>query len=180
VEIETHDQIGETVRSGPNSISINSANALSDIYAVRANVRKTDIYAVMSPSRRTPNTFSCVDQKVHSFKRRILGQLFSDRNLKGVEEHILDRVRRFNRAIGYSGLSSQADSPKSEGGWRSAVDMAVMSNYLFFDIISSLCYGESFNMLESSKLRNIPRVMSAINVLKAVVCYRLLHDSGSS
>jgi hypothetical protein len=121
----------------------------------------------MSPSLRTPNTFSCLDPKSHSFKRRILAQVFSDRSLKGIEENILGHVRHFSRVIGYSPM----EEPKSVGGWCSAVDMAVISNYLFFDIVSGLCYGESFNLLGSSKLRNLPHVMSAVNVLKGVVCY---------
>jgi hypothetical protein len=49
--------------------------------------------------------------------------------------------------------------------------MAALCDYLAFDIISSLCYGESFNMLGSSQLRHLPQLVSAISRRNAIVCF---------
>lgn len=134
-----------------------------EIYGVRANVRKHDSYSVMSPSRNTPTTISCQDKRLHSFKRRILAQVFSDVSLKGVEERILEHIRHFGRAILGSEVSTSGD-----GRW-STTDIAAMHKYLSFDIISSLCYGESFNMLGSSKHRQLSQIVTAISRRNGVV-----------
>ncbi|KAH6876811.1 cytochrome P450 monooxygenase [Thelonectria olida] len=165
---EMHQKYGETVRFGPNSISVNSRSAMAGIYGVRANVRKADSYAVMSASSRTVNTISSRDKKAHAFKRRILAQVFSDQALKGVEERILGHIRHFCRELSGNGLvpHSELQGPKDE--WGSVLDMAAFCDYLAFDIISSLCYGESFNMLGSSGLRHLPNIVSAISRRNAI------------
>lgn len=153
---------------------MNSKSAMEDIYGIRANVRKTDSYAVMSASSHSVNTISCRDKKLHSFKRRILAQVFSYQGLRGVEERILGHVRHFSRALCGNGPAIHTESASAKDAWSPALDMAALCDYLAFDIISSLCYGESFDMLGSSNLRHLPHVVSAISRRNAVVCSWLI------
>lgn len=142
---------------------------MAEIYGVRANVRKADSYAVMSASSRTVNTISCIDKKVHGLKRRILSQAVSECALKGVEERILGHIRHFCRELSSNGLAQHAELREPDDAWGAVRDVTAICDYLAFDIISSLCYGESFNMLRSSALRHLPRIVSAISRRNAIV-----------
>ncbi|KAH7134111.1 cytochrome P450 monooxygenase [Dactylonectria macrodidyma] len=161
--LEWHEKYGEVVRFGPNSISMNSQPAMMDIYAVRANVRKTDAYAVFSPSRHASNTISATDKKEHAFKRRILTQVCSDKALKGLEPRILTHIRQFTDILHEHAPATATEPLDTEESWGPELDMARYCDYLGFDIISGLCYGESFNMLGSQKLRHLPSVLSTIS-----------------
>ena len=44
-------------------------------------------------------------------------------------------------------------------GWSSPKNMATWANYLTFDVLGDLCFGEPFNMLESEVNHSIPQVM---------------------
>ena len=50
------------MRFGPNSVSINSAQALRDIYGFRANVRKAEFYDAFA--HPLPNTHNTRDREV--------------------------------------------------------------------------------------------------------------------
>lgn len=75
---------GDIVRFGPSSLDFNTHSGMSTIYGTRANVRKSENYATMSASRRTPNAISATDKTVHGFKRRIMSQVFSDQGLSKI------------------------------------------------------------------------------------------------
>ncbi|RAH69949.1 cytochrome P450 [Aspergillus aculeatinus CBS 121060] len=153
---EWHDAYGPIVRFGPNSISMNSPTAMAQIYSARANVRKDDAYSVMSASSHIPSTISCLDKGQHAAKRRILAQLFTPSALKGVEERVLSHIRTFCASLGESSQDGRA------------TDMAVLSDYLTFDIISDLCYGQAFGLLQCTALRYIPNVISRISRRNAI------------
>ncbi|CAG8888676.1 unnamed protein product [Penicillium egyptiacum] len=155
---EWHEIHGDIVRFGPDSISVNSYDALSQIYSARANVRKDDAYSVMSASTHIPSTISCLDKKQHASKRRILAQLFTETALKGVEHRVLSNIDIFCTYLG-------ADNPST---WGSARNVAVWSDYLTFDIISNLCYGKAFNLLGSEALRYIPGVIGHVSRRNAI------------
>ncbi|RAK77479.1 cytochrome P450 [Aspergillus fijiensis CBS 313.89] len=130
--------------------------AMVQIYSARANVRKDDAYPVMSASSHIPSTISCLDKGQHAAKRRILAQLFTPSALKGVEERVLSHIRTFCASLGESSQEGRA------------TDMAVLSDYLTFDIISDLCYGQAFGLLQSTALRYIPNVISCISRRNAI------------
>ncbi|CAG7989284.1 unnamed protein product [Penicillium salamii] len=148
---------GDIVRYGPNSLDFNTHSGMNAIYGTRANVRKADTYAVMSASRRTPNTISATDKTVHGFKRRIMSQTFSDHGLRNVEERLMARIDDFITPLADG---SQPGSHGTQDGWGSPRNMALMCNWLAFDIISDLSFGEHFNMLKSPELRWFPSVIT--------------------
>lgn len=148
---------------------------MNAIYGTRANVRKADAYAVMSASRRTPNTISATDKTVHGFKRRIMSQTFSDHGLRNVEERLMARIDDF---IAPLADDSQPGSHGTQDGWGSPRNMALMCNWLAFDIISDLSFGEHFNMLKSPELRWFPSVITKASHRMVIVCFLVL-DCGS-
>ncbi|KAJ5895675.1 hypothetical protein N7495_007366 [Penicillium taxi] len=161
--LETHQKYGDIVRFGPNSLSLNSHTGLAAIYSRTANVRKDDAYVVMSASLHAPNTISCIDKQAHAFKKRILTQVFTHAALKGVEDRILFHVRRFCDKIAPDDKSNE-----TKKNWGHIKDMAALSDYVAFDIISDLCYGKSFDMLRSKKFRSFTKITTTLSRRNAV------------
>lgn len=155
-------ELGEIVRFGPNSLSFNTSKAVSDIYAVRANVRKSDGYASMSPSRFTPNTLTAISKDIHTFKRRILAQAFSDQNIKEMEGRIQQNISSF--------LDILATNTESESEWSSPKDISQICDWLAFDVITDLSYGNDLDMLNSPQMRWFPSVVRKISQRSLIVC----------
>jgi hypothetical protein len=53
------------------------------------------------------------------------------------------------------------------------MDLAPLCDYLAFDVISDLCYGESLNMLASGRYRHFPRITKMLGRRNAVVSFAL-------
>ncbi|ORY67124.1 isotrichodermin C-15 hydroxylase [Pseudomassariella vexata] len=134
-----HERYGKIVRFSPNSVSFNSNTALKDIYGFKSNVRKAEFYdAFVHPA---PNTHNTRDKTVHSRKRRVLSQGFSDSAMKEMERYILANVRSFCEQIGM-------DASAEKKGWTAPKNMSDWCNYLAMDILGDLCFGKAFHMLE--------------------------------
>ncbi|KAI9924238.1 hypothetical protein MW887_007188 [Aspergillus wentii] len=165
-----HQQYGDIARCGPNFLSVNTRSGMATIYATGANVRKDDGYMVMSASLHAPNTISSIDKQAHAFKRRILSQVFTASALKGVEDRILLHTRRLCDML-YNDTADSiiSDSPvDSKSSWGPTKDMAALSDYVAFDVISDLCYGKSFGMLESDRYRSITKITTMLSRRNAV------------
>lgn len=158
----SHFELGEIVRFGPNSLSFNTSKAVSDIYAVRANVQKSDGYASMSPSRYTPNTLTAIPKNIHTFRRRILTQAFSDQNIKEMEDRIQGNISSF--------LDILTTDSEPESGWSSPKNMSQMCDWLAFDVITDLSYGNDLDMLNSPQMRWFPSVVRKISQRSLIVC----------
>ncbi|VUC35513.1 unnamed protein product [Clonostachys rosea] len=137
-----HEKYGPIVRFGPNSITFKSNTALKDIYGFKSNVRKAEFYnAFAHPVANTHNTR---DKAVHSRKRRVMSQAFSDSAMKGMERFILANIRAFCEQVG-----SLSDASADSKGWTVPRNMSHWCNYLAMDILGDLCYGKAFHMVES-------------------------------
>ncbi|RDH27046.1 cytochrome P450 [Aspergillus welwitschiae] len=160
----SHFELGEIVRFGPNSLSFNTSKAVSDIYAVRANVQKSDGYASMSPSRYTPNTLTAISKDIHTFRRRILTQAFSDQNIKEMEDRIQRNISSF--------LDILTTDSEPESGWSSPKNMSQMCDWLAFDVITDLSYGNDLDMLNSPQMRWFPSVVRKISQRSLIGLFR--------
>ncbi|KAL5000186.1 cytochrome P450 [Aspergillus recurvatus] len=156
---ELHKKHGEIIRIGPNTISFCSQAAMTEIYSVRANVRKDDVWAILDSARHIPSTVSSIDKEEHRFRRRILTQIFSETTLKGFEDEILEKVETFCALLGPGAPTAEsADVNKC-----TVKDLGKLTDYLAFDVISSLCFGKSFDMMKSSDLHYIIHIADQIN-----------------
>ncbi|KAF2761963.1 cytochrome P450 [Pseudovirgaria hyperparasitica] len=147
-----HEQYGQFVRFGPNSLSVNTNTALKDIYGFKANVRKSDFYAAFPPTKDTFNTHSSIDKVAHARKRRVLSHAFSDSAIKAMENHIIAHIRVFCDKLGEKafprGRTVESLEKYSQEKWSKAQNIADWANYMTFDIMGDLCFGKSFGMLE--------------------------------
>ena len=142
-----HQKYGSIVRYGPDKISINTNTALQSIYGFKSNVRKANFYSAFPATKGAWSTHSAIDKALHARKRRVLSQAFSDNAMKGLQSHILNVIRTFCDAIGdFPARNTTRD--KKPSAWSTPKDMGQWANYMSYDGLGDICYGESFDTLE--------------------------------
>ncbi|KAE8414266.1 cytochrome P450 [Aspergillus pseudocaelatus] len=124
--------------TAPNAVSICSQTSL---YSTMANVCKADSYVVM------------IDKTTHAFKRKILFQAFTENALKGVQDKTLSHISPFCDMLGTSPTNV----------WGPSMDVAPLCDYLAFDVISNLCYGQSFNMPGDGRYHYVPKLTKTLS-----------------
>ncbi|KAH7380914.1 cytochrome P450-like protein [Cadophora sp. MPI-SDFR-AT-0126] len=134
-----HEKYGPVFRYGPNSLSFNSHAALTDIYSVKSNVRKSDFYNMLS-APTGPNIVSVIPKELHAKKRRMLAAGFTDKALKSMEEYIIIHIRSLCEKL------TSATEPLDVSDWL---------NYMTGDILGELAFGKPFGFLEEDKNRYI-------------------------
>lgn len=131
------------VRFGPNSLSFNSNDALTDIYRHDKSFKKTSFYSFFNVNKTIEHTHSTTNKQVHGRKRRVLTQALSAHSLKALEEKIHAQARLFCNALIGETLTKDKTQSESEPGWSSAKDMSHLTFHYTLDTISDLCFGYS-------------------------------------
>ncbi|KAH7026790.1 isotrichodermin C-15 hydroxylase [Macrophomina phaseolina] len=139
---QLHKQYGSVVRVAPNQLSYTTAEAWKDIYghktsSGRGNLPR-DLRYYGKPSISDDSIIHANDLN-HSRIRRLVSHAFSDRALSAqtplVKEHVellVEKIRDVARAAG------------------GTVDLEQMSNFVAFDVIADLTFGESLGLLKSN------------------------------
>jgi cytochrome P450 len=157
------------IRTGPNSLSFNSATALVAIYGSRdANVRRADWYETLDAPSGSYSTLSTMSKKEHAFRRRVLDQAFSTKAVRDSEQYIDQKVRQFVQCMGEN---------LQEDGWSKPVNFDEWITYFGFDVIGSLSFGSSFNLLEHDANRYIPEMLVSTNKFLYYVCRPSSHSA---
>ncbi|KAJ5674928.1 Cytochrome P450 E-class group I [Penicillium maclennaniae] len=157
--LRCHEKYGVTsFDTHPIVSSFNTNTGLKDIYAFSKQFQKSTVYGAMV--HRAPNTLTLTDKKQHGRKRRTIGQGFGDNALRGFEDTIMNLVRAFCDKL-------VQDTPAGE--WSYPQNMAKWSNYLTFDIMSSIIFGETFDLIGSSENRDIIQSIEDSNVRTGVL-----------
>jgi cytochrome P450 len=138
---DLHDQYGDVVRTGPNTLVYRSPQAWKDIYSHRksgaASFLKDPKFYLQGP--RGPNIINSNDAD-HSRERRLLSHAFSEKALRDQESLIQSYVDMLvDRLTGEISAS------------RETVDMSQWYNFTTFDIIGDLAFGEPFDCLKDSQ-----------------------------
>lgn len=148
-----HEKYGTFVRLAPNHLSISDPDALQIVYAHGNGSLKSNFYdAFVSIQRGIFNTRS---RPEHTRKRKIVSHIFSQKSVLEFEPHVRLYVRQLIQQwdrlydAGVKGLSGD----DGEGGWKGRdgrvwLDCLPWYNYLAFDIIGDLAFGNPFGMLE--------------------------------
>ncbi|KAJ9615089.1 hypothetical protein H2200_001163 [Cladophialophora chaetospira] len=149
---ELHQKYGPVVRLTPNTVSINTATALKDIYGSRkASVRKGQFYQAVQSAEGAPTTFSERNEALHATKRRLLSHAFSERAIQDSEQYVSANINIWLNQLGAGPLSSN--------GWTAEKNVATWVNYLTFDILADLAYGRSFEMLTKKDMRFVAELI---------------------
>ncbi|ETS87895.1 hypothetical protein PFICI_01723 [Pestalotiopsis fici W106-1] len=137
---DLHQKYGDVLRIGPNELSFNTPTALKDIYSHATKGRrpflKSDFYDF---AHGRPDIVAVRDPVEHSIQRRQLAHAFSTKSLRGQEGIIQGYLDHFVDQMGK--LSSE------NGG----IEIGEAFNWLTFDIIGDLAFGESFGDVASGK-----------------------------
>ncbi|EWZ49110.1 hypothetical protein FOZG_00079 [Fusarium oxysporum Fo47] len=138
---ETHRKYGDVVRIAPNELSFASVQAYHDIYGHALKDKKRFIkgswYDVAGDH---PGIVSVRDPVQHSRQRKYLSHAFSAKSLRGQETLIHGYVDLF---------LGQLRNLGSPGGAGINVEEAL--NWLTFDIIGDLAFGESFSAVAEGR-----------------------------
>ncbi|OQV00250.1 hypothetical protein CLAIMM_05773 isoform 2 [Cladophialophora immunda] len=138
-----HKKYGPIVRYAPNKLVFNEPQAWQDIYAYKANVRKSDLFAASQSNPESTDTFSELYKEPALKKRKVLSYGFSESSLRSFEGEKNDhQINIFCR---------QLVSPETER----IKDMSLWFNYLSYDIMGELVFGRGFGMLTDPSLRYI-------------------------
>ncbi|KAI1110017.1 cytochrome P450 [Nemania sp. NC0429] len=132
---QDHLKYGPVIRQGPNKLVFNSVSALQAIYQ-NDRVTKSPAYLV---SQRAPDTYSvwnALDQSLHRSKRKMIGQVVSERSMKAFESTMMEEVDTFIRQIF---LSTQVDS-------RTPINMTERCKWLGMDIVGHLSFAFPLNL----------------------------------
>ena len=161
-----HQRYGCIVRIGPQRLSILDAKALESIYGFQANVQKSRYYDVFY----SVNIFSAIDRNVHSRKRRVMSQAFSNQALRGMEPHILSAIQDWCAALGDKHPNEQAQVASSSlAAWSQPKDMVHWSSCVIFDALGEICFGKTFNT-SLSDTNHFFFPMMALNVRIMNIC----------
>lgn len=129
----------------------------------------------MSTSRTTPNTISAIDKPTHGFKRRIQSQVLSEAGLKTIEDRVVRHVQEFVKYLGSNEDAGESTSSRGQDGWGPEREMSESCNYMTYNVISDLCYGESLDLFHSSEMRWFPKAVALIS--RRVVMVWFLSDT---
>ncbi|KAI0868254.1 cytochrome P450 [Hypoxylon argillaceum] len=130
-----HIKYGPVIRHGPNKLVFNSVSALQAIYQ-NDQVTKSRAYLV---SQRAPDTYSlwnALDQDLHRSKRKIIGQVVSERSMKAFEPTMMEEIDTFIRLIF---LSTQAEP-------QTPINMTERCKWLGIDIVGHLSFAYPLNL----------------------------------
>ncbi|EAW11678.1 cytochrome P450 [Aspergillus clavatus NRRL 1] len=158
-----HEKYGDFVRYGPNSLLVNTATGLHDIYGHGKNFRKAQRYAAMV--HRAPNTLTVIDKKKHGKKRRVISQGFSDAALKNHEVVINEQIRQLLAQL----KTGEGGKAVSVGSWSSPKNMGRFTDYFAFDVMSNIIFGVPWSTLRTPTYRFVPEVIEKSNVRVGVL-----------
>ena len=136
------------------------------------------MYSVFNHFFDSESTETVIDKTQHARKRRVLSQALSDRALKTMENSVLLNVRRFcEHLLGGHPVkhSTVLADTKSGTEWSMAKNVAKWINYLSFDVMGDICFGESFDMMEREDNRYMMDVISdgsqGLHVVRSILCF---------
>ncbi|KAJ3544836.1 hypothetical protein NM208_g1879 [Fusarium decemcellulare] len=161
---EIHEKYGPVVRIAPNNLSFINPQAWKDIYShkkTRAQemIKDPEFYV------RNPDAPHIVNgnHEEHARYRRLYSPGFSARSLREQEPLIQNYVNLFIKGLGRA--CEHGEAP---------VDMVQWFNFVTFDIIGDLAFGEPFGCLENGatewllKLNQIEEAQMQYRVLQHI------------
>ncbi|KAG8163263.1 hypothetical protein KVR01_006560 [Diaporthe batatas] len=147
---ELHEKYGDVIRIAPNELSYASLQAYRDIYGHKTTGKerflKSDTY-----DNDEPRISSVRDPVVHAEQRKALSHAFSARALRDQEDVVHGYVDLFIKQLGNFGA----------GGLK-PINVTDAYNWLTFDIIGDLSFGEPFGALETGSNHWVKLVMDSL------------------
>lgn len=136
-----HKKYGDVVRIAPNELSFCSVQSYKDIYGHATKGRSPFLKSSWYENAdKVPGIVSTRDPMDHRKQRQSLALSFSAKSLRAQEDVIHQYVNLFIEQIGKLG------GPNTQG-----INIPEAFNWLTFDIIGDLAFGESFDAVATGK-----------------------------
>ena len=157
-----HKQYGPVVRVAPNELSYITPDATKTIYQSNPEFPKDPMH-LPAFHNGTPGILAA-DKRNHSRYRRLLASGFSDKGMRAQQPMIQYYIKLLlQRLRERSGSGSQ--------------DISEGYNWITFDIIGDLAFGESFDCLQNGKthdwIASIQGNVKAIPIINAIRRFKL-------
>ena len=144
--VRLHQRYGPVVRIGPNDLSFNAPEAISDIY--RKGWRKGDFYDGFK--QEEPGLFSIRDEQLHAERKRMFAANFSMPSIRSMEGLMDSR---------YAVLRRQLDRFAKNG---ETFDLRRYITYCIVDILGELAFSQAFDNQLHEDPAKIPPVSEAL------------------
>lgn len=145
--LAVHQNYGPVVRVAPNELAISHESAWRDVMTGSQELPKwTEYYKVQDPQ---PTYIMSAPDDQHAATRRKLGQGFSDRAMREMESIIQGYITQFLER-----LQQRCDEAQSEVDMKKetvVLDLHKWFNFLSFDLIGDLAFGESYDCLKNEE-----------------------------
>ncbi|KAI9048176.1 hypothetical protein LZ554_007971 [Drepanopeziza brunnea f. sp. 'monogermtubi'] len=138
---EAHQKWGKLVRIQPNHVSVADESAISEIYGHGNGFLKSEFYDAFVSIQR--GLFNTRDRAEHTRKRKTVSHTFSTKSIGQFEKYMHHNLELFVKQ--WDTLSTNA-----HGGF-TTIDCLHWYNYLAFDMIGDLAFGQPFGMLEKGQ-----------------------------
>lgn len=150
--LKLHDRYGPVVRTSPNELSFIEPSQWKEIYGHKPpghlEFSKDEKYH--SGLKGGPMILNA-DRHYHGYIRKLLAHGFSDKSLREQESVIQE----------YVNVLFQKLHEVSQGG-KTSVDIELWYNFMTFDLIGYLTFGESFHCLTSSRFHEWVEIFFSI------------------
>ncbi|CAG8950112.1 hypothetical protein HYFRA_00008347 [Hymenoscyphus fraxineus] len=142
-----HEKYGPVVRVAPDEVSLAYAEAWGDVFQATNGKPpfEKDRLWWQPPKGGTDDIVTAPNTAMHSRMRKVLHHSFTPRALVAQEPILQQYVQLLVQKL-------REQIPTGEDS--TVLDIVPWLNYVTFDIIGDLSYGESFNCLESQKLHS--------------------------
>ncbi|PLW11316.1 hypothetical protein PCASD_07350 [Puccinia coronata f. sp. avenae] len=147
---ELHKTHGRFVRIAPNELSIADPDAIPVVLGHGTGTVKSRFYDAFVAVHR--GLFNTRDRADHTRKRKIISSTFSQKSILEFEAYITDTMACFLKKMDQLALEIDPDhlarNQDSFSTFWKVIDILPWLNYLAFDIIGDLAFGERFGMIE--------------------------------
>ncbi|KXH25585.1 hypothetical protein CNYM01_00366 [Colletotrichum nymphaeae SA-01] len=125
-----HDKYGPLVRLGPSTVSVNTTEGFQKVYSATSPIDKSPFYQSFTPGFQS--SFSSMGS-AYKEKKSILSQAFAQKKLDAMETAFMGHIWKLCEVM--------KGQPK--------VNLDDCLSALTVDILSDVCFGESFDLLRN-------------------------------
>ncbi|CZR54201.1 cytochrome P450 67 [Phialocephala subalpina] len=136
-----HKKYGKLVRIQPDHVSVADESAIQEIYGHGNGFLKSEFYDAFVSIQR--GLFNTRDRAEHTRKRKTVSHTFSPKSIGQFEVYMHQNLELFVKQ--WDTMSNNAH------GQFAKLDCLHWFNYLAFDMIGDLAFGQPFGMLEKGK-----------------------------
>jgi cytochrome P450 len=151
--LQLHKRYGPVVRVAPNELALAYEGVWDEVQGGTHELPKWDTYYRVQPNQT--GFIMTAPPEDHSQMRRALSYGFSDRGIRDMESRMLGMLdKMLDRLLNFCSDRDGAlpDQPVQEDGklGGTVIDIAKWCNFLTFDMIGELTFGESFECLDTA------------------------------